>query len=106
MTSNAEAGAWRIEVTPPSPSETDYFLHVLCVASRDAPVPIEARLLTEGQEPGQVGCTVTVGGRDFTALFETEGAPRGRVFIEEAETGPDLSPVGTPDQADRAPAPR
>jgi hypothetical protein len=85
-----EAGAWRIEVKPFSPSRTDYFLHVLCVAEKGAPAPSDVRLLTEGPKPGQVACAVTLGDRCYVAVFETEGAPRGQVLVEEAATGSDI----------------
>ena len=85
-----EAGAWRLEVKPSSPTETDFFLHVLYVADRDAPAPAEVRLISEGPEPGQVACGIEVGERRFIAVFEREGLPRGRALIEDADTGGDL----------------
>ena len=85
-----EAGAWRLEIEPSSPTETDFFLHVLYVADTDAAAPAEVRLLTWGPEPGQVACGITVGDRNFVAVFETGGPPRGKVLIEDADTGGDL----------------
>jgi len=87
---NPEAGAWRIEVKPPAPSETDLFLHVLYAAVGDAAPPRRVQLLTEGLRPGEVGCSVEVAGKRFVVKFATQGPPRGAVRIEEAETGGEI----------------
>lgn len=82
-----EAGAWRIEVKPPSANETDLFLHVLYAAVGDAAPPQRVQLLTEGIRPGQVAAAIEVGDKRFIATFETQGPPRGKVLIEDARSG-------------------
>jgi len=90
VSANAEAGAWRIEVAPPSAREIDFFLHVLYAADEGASPPDEVRLLTEGLKPGEVACGIEVGGKRYVAMFQTQDQPGGGVLIEEADTGTDL----------------
>jgi hypothetical protein len=61
-----EAGAWRVEVSPATPSKADLFLHVLQTGEAEIAKP-EAVVLTR---PGNmVGLVIRAQGREYMVAF-------------------------------------
>jgi len=78
----AEAGSWRIEVSPKTPNRHDVFLHVLTVMDAKASVERNARLLSQ---TNLVGASL----RDIAVFFSRDGQ-----LLETAEVnldGPEKS---------------
>jgi len=75
-----EAGAWRVEVSPPRPSQEDLFLHVLHVGSNDIASPDAVTLM---RQPGAVGVRVRAQGREYEVTFPAGGSPLGHLKIIE-----------------------
>jgi len=76
-----EAGSWRVAVSPAMAGVEHFFLHVLQVGSAALAEPAPASLV---EETGWAGAEVTLGEREYVALFSTTGAAEGRLRIAEA----------------------
>ncbi|MFB3905064.1 MAG: heparinase II/III family protein [Acidobacteriota bacterium] len=68
-------GNWRVEISPPKRTTSDQFLTVLYPCDPGSPPPVSK--LIEAQD--QVGCKISVSGKTFKVVFNTDG-PAGGTF--------------------------
>jgi heparin/heparan-sulfate lyase len=76
-----EAGAWRLEISPPKPAAGDFFLHVLHASAGDGARAPAVKLVRTGAE---VEVEIADGARKTSVVFAASGAPAGRVTMTSA----------------------
>ncbi|WP_072332686.1 MULTISPECIES: heparin/heparin-sulfate lyase HepB [unclassified Paenibacillus] len=86
-TNSVEAGAWRIQVSPTAPAETDYFLNVLQVMNNNGIAPLPVQKLETDQ---LIGAQLA----DQAVLFSKDGnRHEGNVTFQVYGSSPSMNVV-------------
>lgn len=73
-----EAGAWRMEVCPPTAEKFDVFLHLLHASAGGGPLPTRIAAIRQGD---RLVTRFSLGPEQVEVRFNATGAPGGRVTI-------------------------